>query len=113
MDNCCETAFQDFGTRSCPQIDVPDISHLKSQRLNSENQIYSMFNPTSDSDLEEGVNEKQHHESEDGVLFTLQRLCILYRTGVRYILYAIVLTQDDALTVSINSKSQSNQITSQ
>jgi hypothetical protein len=27
----------------------------------------------SDSDLEEGVNEKQHHESEDGVLFKLHR----------------------------------------
>jgi len=29
-------------------------------------------NPASDPDLEEGVNEKQHHESQDGVLFTLQ-----------------------------------------
>ena len=28
----------------------------------------------------EGVNEKKLHESEDGVLFTLQRQCILYRT---------------------------------
>jgi len=56
--------FQDFGTRFCPQIDVPDISHLKSQRRNSENQVYSIFNLASDSDLEEGVNEKQHHESE-------------------------------------------------
>ena len=37
----------------------------------------------------------------------------LYRTGVRYILYAIVLTRDDTLTVSINNKSQSNLITSQ
>ena len=69
LDNC-ETVFQDFGTRFCPQI---DISHLKTQRRNSENQIYSIFNPASDSDLEEGVNEKQHHESEDGELFTLQR----------------------------------------
>jgi hypothetical protein len=32
-----------------------------------------LFNPDPDSDLEEGVNEKQHQESEDGVLFTLQR----------------------------------------
>jgi len=53
--------------------DVPDISHLKSQRQNSENQVYSIWNPASDSDLEEGVKEKQHHESEDGILFTLQR----------------------------------------
>jgi len=53
--------------------DVPDISHLKSQRRNSENQVYSIWNPASDSDLEESVKEKQHHESEDGVLFTLQR----------------------------------------
>ena len=52
---------------------VPEISHLKSQRRNSENQVYSILNPSSDSDLEEGVNEKQHHESEDVVLFTLQR----------------------------------------
>ena len=29
-----------------------------------ENQIYSIFNPTQDSGLEERVNEKQHHESE-------------------------------------------------
>ena len=29
-----------------------------------KNQVYSIFNPASDSDLEEGVNEKQHHESE-------------------------------------------------
>jgi hypothetical protein len=53
--------------------DVPNILHLKSQHRNSENQVYSILNPASDSDLEEGVNEKQHHESEDGVLFTLQR----------------------------------------
>jgi len=58
-----ETAFQDFGTRFCPHIDVLDISLLKSQRQNSENQIYSIFNPASDSDLQEDVNEKQHHES--------------------------------------------------
>ena len=46
------------GTRFCPhpQMDVPDISNLKSQRQNSENQIYSIFNPASDCDLEEGVN---------------------------------------------------------
>jgi hypothetical protein len=69
----CETVFQDFGTRLCPQTDVPDISHLKSQRRNSENQMHSVFNPVSDSDLEEGANEKQHHESEDAVLLTLQR----------------------------------------
>jgi len=30
-------------------------------------------NPASDSDLEERVNEKQHHESEDKVLFRFQR----------------------------------------
>jgi hypothetical protein len=53
--------------------DVPDISHLKSQHRNSENQVYSILNPASDSDLEEGVYEKKHHESEDGVLFALQR----------------------------------------
>ena len=58
-------------TRFFPQMYVPDISHLKSQRRNSENQIHSVFNPASDSDLEEDVNEKQQHESEDGVLFTL------------------------------------------
>jgi len=69
----CETVFQNFETRFCPQIGVPDISHLKSQRRNSEIQIYSILKPASDSDLEEGVNEKQHHESEDGVLFALQR----------------------------------------
>jgi len=72
VDNC-ETVFQDLGTRFCPEIDVPDISHLKLQWRNSENQIDLMFNPASDSDLGEGVNEKQHDESEDGVLFTLQR----------------------------------------
>jgi len=49
------------------------MSHLKPQRRISENQVYSILNPASNSDLEEGVNEKQHHESEDGVLFTLQR----------------------------------------
>ena len=48
-----------------------------------------------------------HRESEDGALLTLQRYCIVYRAGVRYIRYAIVLTRDDTLTVSINSKSQS------
>jgi hypothetical protein len=65
--------FQNFETRFCPQVDVPDISHLKLQRRNSENQVYSILNPASDSDLEEGINEKPRHESEDGVLFTLQR----------------------------------------
>jgi hypothetical protein len=30
-------------------------------------------NPPSDSDLEEGVDEKQHHEPEDGILYILQR----------------------------------------
>ena len=34
-------------------------------------------NQASDSDLEEGVDEKQRHEPEDGVFFTLQRYCIL------------------------------------
>ena len=71
--NYYETVFQDFGARFCPQIDVPDVLHWKFQRRNSENQIYSIFNPASDSDLEEGVNEKQHHESEEEVLFTSQR----------------------------------------
>jgi hypothetical protein len=69
LRNC----FQNFETRFCPQIDVPDISHLKWQRRNFENQIYSMFNPASGSDPEGVVNEKQHYESEDGVLSTLQR----------------------------------------
>jgi len=50
-----------------------NISHSKLQRRNFENQIYSIFNPALDFDLEEGVNEKQHHESENGVLFGLQR----------------------------------------
>jgi len=36
-------------------------------------QICSIFHPASDSDLEEGVNENQHHETEPGALFTLQR----------------------------------------
>ena len=57
--------------------------------------------------IAELVNEKQHHDSEDGVLFTLHMYVILYWTGVRYIVYAIVLTRDDTLTVSINSKTQS------
>ena len=35
--------------------------------------LCSSFSPVLLSDLEEGVKEKQHHESEDGVLFTLQR----------------------------------------
>ena len=61
---CFKILGQDFGTTFCPQIDVSDISPLKSQRRNSENQIYSIFNPASDSDLEKGVNEKQHHEFE-------------------------------------------------
>jgi len=38
---------------------------------------------------------------------------ILYWPGVRYILYELILTRDDTLTVSIKSKSQSNLITSQ
>jgi len=57
------------------------------------------------------VNEKQHHESEDGVLFTLQMKCILDRAGVRWILYVIV--RDDTVSVSINIKTHSKLITSQ
>ena len=48
----------------------------KKQRRNSENQIYLIFNPASDSDLEEGVNEKQHHES--------RRWSTIYITEVVY-----------------------------
>jgi len=83
----CETVFQDCGTRFCPEIDDPDILHVKSQRRNLENKIYSISNPASDSDLEEGVNEKQHDECE-----------------VEYYLHcrgsvAIVLTRDDTMAV--------------
>jgi len=55
---------------------------------------------------------RKHHESEDGVLLRLQRKCILYWTGVWYIVYSNVLTWHDTLSVSINSKTQSNLITS-
>jgi hypothetical protein len=61
------------------------------------------------------VNEKQHHESE-------AEYCLHYRGSVLTVnpcnvnntpLTVNVLTRDDTLTVSINSKSQSNLITSQ
>ena len=41
-----------------------------------KDQMYSIPQSVSDSDLEEGVDEKQHYETEDGVLFTLQRYCL-------------------------------------
>ena len=44
------------------------------------------------------VDKKQHHEPEDGVLFTLQRWCLLYWTGVRCILYANVHSLSDHIS---------------
>jgi len=42
------------------------------------NQFIRIAIPPSDSDLDEGVDETQQHESEDRVLSTLQSLCTLY-----------------------------------
>ena len=54
------TAFQDF------------VRTWMSKIFRIQNFV-QFVNPGSHSDLEEGVDEKQHHESEDGVIFTLHR----------------------------------------
>jgi hypothetical protein len=65
--------FTNFVTRLYPNVEARNfafeitIGVLKDQ----------FVNPPSDSDIEEIVDEKQHHESEKGVLFTLHRW-ILY-----------------------------------
>ena len=68
-----EMCFNDFGTRFCPHTNVQNISYSNRNVELSKNKCIQFVKLAPDSDLEEGVDEMQHYESEDGVLFTLQR----------------------------------------
>jgi len=93
VDNC-ETMFQDFGKRFCPQMDVQIFRDQNRNVGFLKDQIYSIC--------------------QFGFRFWSwgdTMWCLLYQTGVWYILYAIILTRGDTITVSINSKTPSTKWT--
>jgi len=69
----CDLSFPSPTWISVPYYGVDNCETVFQRWISEKTKFIQFVNPASYSDLEEVVNEKQHHESEDGVLFTLQR----------------------------------------